>query len=420
MDYRGIITDNNVGYFTGHPIAYAYQSKDAAVAVPQKIVDTLKSFKIINNIEDIDATTAQYASICGYGSRLLYIDKDGNERVMNTKPWESVFIYDATLEDLQYGFVFYTMIEDVLGISRELIKLEWYDKTNVTFYKAYTDNGKFILDDDVKGDNPRPHMFDGVPMVKFQNNNTEQGDFEKVESLIDAYDRNLSDEQNETEEFRLAYLAFYGVEPTKEDMIKFREIGFLLFPENTDGKFITKDLSSAVAYTEMHKKTLNEDILKAAKTVDMSDEKFSGTGQSGESRKWKLLSLENNTMNKERKYIRGLRYMFKLLQSTWSKKGIPFDYENMGYQFTRNLPIELAGEAETTGKLKGNIPELTRLSLLSFIDDPQKALEQMGEDEKANTANLWEAPLPTDPNANVADPNPDAQIQNNLNKKAGK
>jgi SPP1 family phage portal protein len=392
-DFRGVIIDNNVGYFTGHPITYMYETRDDT-DIPQNVSDTLESFKIRNNIEDLDSTTARFAAICGYGARLMYIDKKGKERAMNIKPWESVFIFDTTLEELQYAFCFYTMIEDVLGVSREVIKLEWYDNTNVTFYKSYTDVGKFILDDDIPTTeaNPRPHMFDVVPLVKFQNNDTEQGDFEKVEELIDAYDRNLSDEQNETEEFRLAYLAYYGAEPTPEDMKKFRQTGALCFPEGTDAKYLTKDLSGVVAFITHHEQVLNANIYKFAKTVDMSDEKFSGSGQSGESRKWKLLAPENNTITKERKFIRGLRYMFQILETAWTKKGVAFDNELMGFQFTRNLPIEMSSEADTTVKLKGLIPERMRLSLLSFVDDPDAALEEMQEDEKANTANLWNSP----------------------------
>jgi len=394
-DFRGVIIYNNVGYFTGHPITYLYQMREDDVDVPKTVTDTIESFKIRNNIEDLDSTTARFAAICGYGARLMYIDKKGKERAMNVKPWETVFIFDATLEELQYAFCFYTMIEDVLGVSRECVKLEWYDEKNVTFYKSYSDVGKFILDPDIpEEENPKPHMFDSVPMVKFQNNDTEQGDFEKVEALIDAYDRNLSDEQNETEEFRLAYLAYYGAEPTPEDMKKFRQTGALCFPEGTDAKYLTKDLSGVVAFITHHEQVLNANIYKFAKTVDMSDEKFSGSGQSGESRKWKLLAPENNTVTKERKFIRGLRYMFQILETAWTKKSIPFDNELMGFQFTRNLPIEMAGEAATTSLLKGNISEITRLSLLSFIDDPEAELDRMKEDEKANTENLWNTPPP--------------------------
>jgi SPP1 family phage portal protein len=47
-------------------------------------------------------------------------------------------------------------------------------------------------------------------LFEFENNKEKQGDFEKVESLIDAYDKIISDGVSEIEAFRMAYLVLSG------------------------------------------------------------------------------------------------------------------------------------------------------------------------------------------------------------------
>lgn len=389
-DYRGVIIDTNNGYFLGNDITYNIDSQAYTESDLKIIDDELKSFKYRNDIADLDSTTGEYASVCGYGARLCYIDLEGNERVMNVKPWEVIFVYDPTIDDVQYALIYYKIIEQIGERKYERTKVEWYDNKNVTFYVS-NDGGDYVLDASEKK-NPKPHMFDYVPVIKFKNNNLEKGDFEKVESLIDGYDRNLSDVQNEIEEFRLAYMAFYGIEPTPADIKAFRLTGGISFPEDTDAKFITKDLNGAVNFIENHKDTLNENIYKFSKTVDMSDDSFAGTSQSGESRKWKLQPLENNTITKEKKFIKGLRQMFRIIGSAWQKKNINFNYETMSFQFKRNIPIDMSFEADVTNKLKGNVSEETRLSLLSCVTDVNTEIEKMKEDNVSDV-NLTDVSL---------------------------
>jgi len=86
-------------------------------------------------------------------------------------------------------------------------------------------------------------------IIVFPNNEEQQGDAEKVLSLIDAYDRTLSDVNSEVEQFRLAYMAFYGYDPDEETLKKAARTGAFGLDEKTEGvgiEFITKDLNDAV------------------------------------------------------------------------------------------------------------------------------------------------------------------------------
>jgi SPP1 family phage portal protein len=82
-DYMGEIIDVKVGYLMGKPISYLL---DKNATNYDKTANELSDFTTRNNIDDLDAETAKYAAICGYGARLLYIDEEGKERVMNVPP----------------------------------------------------------------------------------------------------------------------------------------------------------------------------------------------------------------------------------------------------------------------------------------------------------------------------------------------
>lgn len=302
---------------------------------------------------------------------------------MNIRPWEVIFIYDSTLDELQYAMIYYEVdLIDYHGKPIKRTKVEWYDYKNITFF-IENEKGDFELD----LNNPtNPHLFDHIPVICYQNDDAILGDFEKVENLIDAYDRTLSDAQNEIEEFRIAYLAFYGVEPTAEVLAEAKRTGALGFPDKkseTFAEFLTKMLDGAAQFLENHKKTLNENIYKFAKAVDMKDEQFSGSAMSGESRKWKLVGLENKAIIKERKFTKATRTMFTIIASAWKKKNIKIIPEDIQLQFTRNLPVDLLYYADVSGKLKGQVDEETRLSLLPFVKDVNQTIKKMEEEGAA-------------------------------------
>lgn len=381
-DYRGDIIDTVVGYLWGDPISYeidrqVYADEGAEGGVSEewhRYNSVLSRFNVRNAIDDLDSETGLYMSVCGYAARLLYIDRNGEERVMNVPPWEVVFIYDASHDEPQYAMRYYTVQVDAGDGVEDRIHVEWYDGATVTEYQE-DDSEAFVLVEDA-----RPHLFDGVPLVEFPNNGRRQGDFEKVESLIDAYDRTLSDAQNEVEEFRQAYLAFKGAEIDGETIRAARRTGAFSLPPDSDAKFLTKDIIDA--FIENHKASLNSNIYKFAKSVDMQDENFSGAAQSGTSRKWKLLGLENKAITKERKFGGALRRQFAVLATAWHKKGIGVDPLAIYWTMKRNLPVDHTDEAQATAQLRGHVSERTRLSLLSFVDDVEWEIEQMRQERE--------------------------------------
>lgn len=363
-DYRGDIINTVTGYVFGNPIARQINKTRYTDAQYDIAKNTMDDFLIRNNMEDVDAEVGKFAAICGYGVKLLLIDDDGNEACTSVKPWKCCFVGAAKTGKPQYALFHETRYDN----GKEYKYAELYDETYVTEFKK--ENGIFV-----KG-KVKPHLFGTIPLIKYANNEEELGDFEKVESLIDSYEKIVSDVQNEAEEMRLAYMLFYGVKPTTEVIKQARQTGGFLLesPDQEKIEFLTKNIN--IQFIENHKKTLNENIYKFAKVVDMADESFAGN-QSGESRKWKLLGLENKAITKERKFNTGDRQMFKALQKPWGIKGISVNYIDIFNQFTRNIPVELSAEADIIQKLGIKISQKTALSLLSVIDDPDYEIAQI-------------------------------------------
>ena len=373
-DFFSEIIDTKVGYMMGKPISYMVDKKVANYDV---LSDMIADFVTANNLEDMDCEAVKMAAICGYAARLCYIDAEGQERVMNIDPWEVIFVTDRSIDEPQFALRYYT-VESVnsKGEAEKLVRVEWYDEKNVTYYIG--SNGEFVLDN-TEPVNPMPHLFDGVPLVGFVNNEEKLGDCEKVLQLIDGYDRTLSDVNSEIESFRLAYMAFYGTEPTEDTISAAKQTGAFGLPD-TDSKveFITKTMQDGAV--ENHLNRIEDNILRFAKSVNFGDESFAGN-QSGVAQRYKMLALESKCITMERKFTKALRTMFKVLCSAWAKKGIALDYKDLWFGFKRNIPINIADEVEATAKLKGLVSEQTRLSLLSFVDDVDWELEQMAGEQ---------------------------------------
>lgn len=369
------IVDTKVGYFIGNPISYQV---DDAQQGAEKVDATLTDFSLRNSIDDLDSEIVKMATICGYAARLLYIDRDGLERVMNVNPWEVILVYDRSINEPQFALRYYDITVKEGKEEKTRTRVEWYDDQLVTYY-IQDDKGEYVLDT-TEPVNPQPHLFDLVPIVAFPNNEEQQGDAEKVLNLIDAYDRSLSDVNSEIEQFRLAYMAFYGYDPDEETLAKARQTGAFGLDAKAEGvgvEFVIKQINDAVI--ENHLNRLENNIMRFGKTVNMTDESFA-SNLSGVAIRYKLTPLEAKCITMERKMTAALRQQFKVLATAWGKKGIAVDYTNIYFGFKRNLPVNLLDEAQTTEKLRGQVSERTRLSQLSFVDDVEWEMEEMAKD----------------------------------------
>ncbi|MBE0449031.1 MAG: phage portal protein [Actinobacteria bacterium] len=392
-DFIGEIVDMKVGYMFGNPISYQIDKEaQGAEAANEEIA----MFNKRNAIDDLDAETGKLATICGIGARLLYIDTEGDESVMNLWPWEVIFVYENNIEEPLAAIRYYK----VWRLSDndewvEYIRAEWYTNEAI-HYLLSDDKGEYSYDPE-EPVNPLPHVFDEIPVIAFINNEEMQSDFEKVLSLIDGYDRTLSDVNSEIEQFRLAYMKLIGASIDDDTLDAALRTGVFQIPqEGCDLEFLTKELNDVIV--ENHLNRLEDNILRFAKSTNFKDESFAGQ-QSGVAIRYKLTPLESKCVTMERKFTTALRRQFKVLVTAWQKRNVTFDPIDTKFTFTRNIPINLLDEAKTTTKLKGMVSEETRLGQLTFVENVEEEIERM----KADTEEMLDLGLVPTFNADKED-----------------
>ena len=183
------------------------------------------------------------------------------------------------------------------------------------------------------------------------NNSEALGDAEKVLALIDDYDKGISDNSNEIEAFVHSYLVFEGLRIDDDTIRKGRKSGSFVIPTSgtQQGKvyFLTKDINDA--FTEHHLKRVEDNIYRFSRTPNLNDESF---GQStGVAMKFKLHGLETKCGMYQAQMMNAAQYMWKLLASAWSKKGITVDPLQITMDFKRNFPQDLVNEAQVVQAL---------------------------------------------------------------------
>lgn len=386
-DYFSDIIHTKVGYFAGKPVSYKYVKQNADTGDIEETTDVnvlLNGFIKRNQIVDLDSETAKMAAITGLAARLCYIAKtpEGQKpeaAIINIPPWETVFISDEIgITDAPYAIRYYQVERN----GKKFTRAEFYDEVQVSFWireetSEAAVNGPFIPD---PMEQPTPHFMDGCPLLAFPNNEEMIGDAEKVLSLIDGYDRTISDVNSEIEQFRLAYLIFRGVTLTTEQIDALRQTSALSIPDGDGGaEFVTKNLNDVAI--ENHLTRLDQNIMYFSQSARFTDESF-GTA-SGVALKFKIFPLESKCIIAENKFKKALYRQFKVLSGFFAKQGIKYDPWQMEFDFIRNFPLNLLEEAQTLATLKGLVSDQTAYSQMSFIEDAGKeiALMKVQEDE---------------------------------------
>ncbi|EEI10457.1 hypothetical protein HMPREF0348_3039, partial [Enterococcus faecalis TX0104] len=89
-------------------------------------------------------------------------------------------------------------------------------------------------------------------LSEFKNNTNRYCDFEVAEEISDAFDRSLSDQQNEVEQFKLAYMMISGSRLNEEEAQKMMEqLGVINLPDpQAKVGYVTKNINKE--FNEYH------------------------------------------------------------------------------------------------------------------------------------------------------------------------
>lgn len=341
--------------------------------------EKLRLWQIRSYSEDLNSELVLYAAACGIAYRLLYIPQGSMVPMMkNLDPWEVIYIYDQSIDEPQVVIRYYTIKGVEFGPMadyKEYTVAEWYDDTNITYY---IDDGKlnFKLDETKGSGGIQPHLFDGIPIIPFENNKLRKAEPEKVLDLIDAYDAIVSSTTSEIEQLRMAYMFLKGAGLLVDDafMKSLEQTGIFPLEENGEVGFINKQLADAPVHNLLAE--IRKNIYQFSKSIDMSKD------FGGEMRVigWQvaLLNLENSSKITERKFTRGLINQYRLLSAFWDFEVDPYKLE---FVFTRNFPRDIKAEAETLQLLLNSVSTETAFSLMSFIDDAEIEKRKIEEEQ---------------------------------------
>lgn len=365
VNFAKYIVDTLNGYFIGNPVKTIHDDKE--------IADAMKLIAKRNSQNDNNAELSKMCSIYGHAYEFVYMDEESNTRVTYLEPSEAFLIYDDTIAQRPlYG------IRLLTDQDNKIYGTIYSDNDEVEFYE--NDKGEIVIENGGK-----EHYFGDVPLIEYIENEERQSAFENVETLINAYNEALSEKKNDVDYFADAYLSILGVDLDEETLEQIRDHRIINLKDGDVNKIIVEFLDKPNADTTQENliERLEKLIFQISMVANMNDETF-GT-RTGIALKYKLQSMENIALMKERKFTKGMTRRFKMMFSIPTNFGVDREeYLHIDYVFSRNIPNDVLDEAAAADKLAGITSKRTLLSMLSVVDNVQDELDQIVEEEEAD------------------------------------
>lgn len=361
VNFPKYIVDTMNGFFIGNPIKIV--ADDEAVSAFVEFIDQY------NDQDDNNAELSKMCSIFGKGYEMYYRDEDSELCITYLSPMEAFMIFDDSVVERPLFFIRrytdwkgdeYGSISDSYGVRHFQITggTRWLDEW-------------------------QPHYFDGVPATEFVENEERQSIFEPVLSMVNAYNKAISEKANDVDYFADAYLKILGAKVENEDVAHIRDNRIInFFGEEDASKIIAEFMSkpSADETQENLLERLERLIFAISMVANISDENFGSA--TGVALKYKLQAMSNLAKTKERKFASGMNRRYKILFSSPLSK-VPKDaWVQLRYKFTPNTPANLLEEVQTAAQMEGITSHETQLKVISAVENVKAELEKIEEENK--------------------------------------
>lgn len=361
VNFAKYIVDTMNGYFIGNPIKITVDGGEEAI---EKYVEFLDQY---NDQDDNNAELSKICSIYGKGYEMYYNDEDGNVGIIYLDPTEAFMIYDdSVLKRERYFVRLYRDEDNVLhGSVSDQEKVRWF-----------TIKGKIVWNEQ-----EQLHYFDGVPATEYRENKECQGIFEPVLSIINAFNKAISEKANDVDYFADAYLKIIGTLLDEDELKHVRSDRVINF--DGDGESVIVDFlqkPNGDTTQENLLDRLQNLIFLIAMVANISDENF-GTS-SGIAMAYKLQGMSNLRKTKERKFTSGMNRRYKLIFSNPGNTMQKDDWVKLHYKFTPNVPANLLEESQIAQNLSGVVSQETQLGVLSVVDNPRAEIERIEKEEE--------------------------------------
>jgi SPP1 family phage portal protein len=361
VNFPKYIVDTMNGFFIGNPIKIV--ADDEAVSAFVEFIDQY------NDQDDNNAELSKLCSIFGKGYEMYYRDEDSELCITYLSPMEAFMIFDDSVVERPLFFIRrytdwkgdeYGSISDSYGVRHFQITggTRWLDEW-------------------------QPHYFDGVPATEFIENEERQSIFEPVLSMVNAYNKAISEKANDVDYFADAYLKILGAKVENEDVAHIRDNRIInFFGEEDASKIIAEFMSkpSADGTQENLLERLERLIFAISMVANISDENFGSA--TGVALKYKLQAMSNLAKTKERKFASGMNRRYKILFSSPLSKAPKDAWVQLHYKFTPNVPANLLEEVQTAAHMEGITSHATQLKVISAVENVQDELEKIEEENK--------------------------------------
>lgn len=360
VNFPKYIVDTMNGFFIGNPVKI--------VAEDEAVSDYVEYLDRYNDQDDNNAELAKICSIYGKGHEMYYTDEESELCITYLDPKEAFMIFDESIIERPLFFV--RRYVDREGFEYGSIS----DATSVRNFKV-TGGLKWL-------DEWQPHYFPGVPATEYVENGERQGIFEPVMSMVNAYNKAISEKANDVDYFADAYLKVLGTTVDNEDVKFIRDNRIVNFEGDGSDKIIAEFMEKPNSDTTQENllERLERLIFQISMVANISDENF-GTA-SGIAMKYKLQSMSNLEKTKERKFAAGMNRRYQLLFGHPASK-VPADaWIQLQYKFTPNIPANLQEEAQIASQLEGIVSHETQLKVISAVENVKGELDKIEEENK--------------------------------------
>ena len=355
------IVDTFNGYFTGIPVKVSHEKEN--------VNEAINYFWRHNDMDDTFSELSKLTSIYGVSYLYVWQDEESNTRVTYNSPFDMFVVYDDTVaRNIKYGVRYK------------------YDEDNILTGTLFTQSEVITFSNDAYGDT-EPHYYPIVPIIEFVENDEQQSLIRPVESLINAYNKALSEKSNDVEYFSDAYMKILGAELDTETIQNIRD-NRIINMDGDDAQKIVVEFMNKPDGDITQENLLNRIeslIYHLAMVANINDESFGNA--SGVSLEFKLQPMKNLSGMKERKFTKGLNDLFKCF--TALPTNVPASdkdsWVEVEYRFIRNIPRNIKDEAETARTLEGVVSKELQLSTLSIVDDVQTEIERMEAERELPT-----------------------------------
>lgn len=361
-----LLVDEYAGYFGGN--APTVQLED------ETDNDSLQTWLNDSEFADEHSEIVKAVGIYGRSYLLAYQGEDSKPKIAHVEPDEGFMIYDDTIKSEPLAFVRY---------SRDYLN----HVTGTIYYAGFSVDFK-----DDKLEEPVNYVWHEVPAVEFYSNEERQGIFDGVKTLIEALDKALSKKADQVDYFDNAYLLALGLNLEDENgrIHIDRNQRFIYSPDadatNAKVEFIGKPDADGMQENLINR--LIDLIYYTSMIPNLQDSAFSGNS-SGVALQFKLLPMQNMAAFQERKFIKSLRRMFKVLFESADGGQIvrainKNSWLDLRFTYTRNMPQNMADAVSTAVQASSLLSQQTALAMIPGVDDPQAELERK-EDEQSNS-----------------------------------